>query len=265
MISSVADRETSPAPPSMPETIDAPRIIADHARFLAIHKPAQWLIHPTRPDGKPTLLDWLQLQRPGQPISLVNRLDRETSGLVLAALDPETASRFGKMMMNREIQKDYLALVHGRVEKDHDVIDAPLGRIGISDSNPIYIKQGVLPDGAASRTEYWLEKAGHRFSLLRLRAHTGRLHQLRAHLAHLGHPVVGDKIYGPDPQLYLKFIENGWTPEHADKLLLPRHALHAAGLRFTFNEEPFEISDPLPGDLQELIDTHFDGALPAAA
>ncbi|HEY0255868.1 MAG TPA: hypothetical protein VGC39_00380, partial [Candidatus Methylacidiphilales bacterium] len=89
-------------------------------------------------------------------------------------------------------------------------------------------------------------------SLLRLQAHTGRLHQLRVHLAHLGHPVIGDKIYGPDPLLYLKFIAEGWTDEHQRILGLSRHALHAHELGFAWNGESFAFTAPLPEDLRDL-------------
>jgi 23S rRNA pseudouridine1911/1915/1917 synthase len=87
---------------------------------------------------------------------------------------------------------------------------------------------------------------------LRLQAHTGRLHQLRVHLAHIGHPVIGDKIYGPDPNLYLKFIAEGWTEEHQRVLGLPRHALHAHELRFPWNGEVLTFTAPLAEDMREL-------------
>ena len=89
-------------------------------------------------------------------------------------------------------------------------------------------------------------------SLLRLQAHTGRLHQLRVHLAHLGHPVIGDKIYGPDGNLYLKFIAEGWTEEHERKLGLRRHALHAEEMRFVWEGEELVFTAPMPEDMREM-------------
>jgi len=238
---------------------DSPEIVALEADFLVVAKPPNLLSHPTRPDGARTLLGWLQEKFPGEFVALVNRLDRETSGTVLVARTPEAASRLGSMTMRREIQKEYLALVAGRVKEEHGVIDVPLGRLGISESNPIWLRQGViLPDdaegrrGAAARTEFWRVAASDEATLLRLRAHTGRLHQLRVHLAHIGHPVMGDKIYGPDPELYLKFIESGWTEEHQRRLLLPRHALHASRLSFRWGGEEREFVVPLPEDIAAL-------------
>ena len=233
-----------------------PEIVALERDFLVAAKPPNLLSHPTRPDGAPSLLGWLQEKFPGEFVALVNRLDRETSGTVLVARTPEAASRLGAMTMRREIAKDYLALVTGRVAQEHGVIDAPLGRLGLSENNAIWVRQGVIaaddPLGrraSAARTEFWREAHNEEATLLRLRAHTGRMHQLRAHLAHLGHPVFGDKIYGPDPALYLKFIEHGWTEEHERRLLIPRHALHAQRLEFSWNGEPRSHVAPFPDDL----------------
>ena len=238
-----------------------PVILFQHADFLVVAKPPHLLSHPTRPDGKPTLLGWLQEKFPGEFVALVNRLDRETSGTILAARSPEAASKLGSMTMRREIHKHYLALVSGRVEAEHGVIDAPLGRLGISPENPIWLRMGVIslddPEGrktAAARSEFWRLGADGAKSLLRLQAHTGRLHQLRVHLAHIGHPVIGDKIYGPDANLYLKFIAAGWTEEHQRVLGLSRHALHAHELRFAWNGEEQHFTAPVPEDMREFIE-----------
>ena len=243
----------------MPAADSPPIILAQHADFLVLAKPPHLLSHPTRPDGAPTLLGWLQEKFPGEFVALVNRLDRETSGTVLAARSPEAASRLGGMTMRREIHKYYLALVAGRVEPEHGLIDAPVGRLGISAENPIWLRMGVIPlddpqgrKTAVARSEYWRLAADERHSLLRLEAHTGRLHQLRVHLAHFGHSVIGDKIYGPDPNLYLKFIAEGWTEEHQRVLGLQRHALHAHELHFTWNGEPLSFTAPVPDDMREI-------------
>ena len=90
-----------------------------------------------------------------------------------------------------------------------------------------------------------------KFSLIRAMPTTGRTHQIRVHLASLGHPLVGDKIYGPDEQLYLQFIKTGWTPELERQLLLPRHALHATKLAI---EGEGEWTSPLPVDLAKFLE-----------
>jgi 23S rRNA pseudouridine1911/1915/1917 synthase len=101
--------------------------------------------------------------------------------------------------------------------------------------------EGAPPDGL---------RGAEKFSLIRAIPHTGRTHQIRVHLASLGHPIVGDKIYGPDEGLYLRFIESGWTSELERQLLLPRHALHSAKLAI---EGEHEWISPLPSDLMEFI------------
>ncbi|MCE0498390.1 MAG: RluA family pseudouridine synthase [Methylacidiphilales bacterium] len=245
-------------------TTPEPAILAQERDFLVVAKPTDLISHPTRPDGQPSLLGWLREKFPGEFVALANRLDRETSGTVLVARSPEAASRLGSLTMRRQVGKLYLALVSGRVEAEHGVIDAPIGRLGISAENPIWLRQGVLaaddPQGrksAPARTEFWRVAVSgpdaRPLSLLRLQAHTGRLHQLRVHLAHLGHPVIGDKIYGPDPNLYLKFIAEGWTPEHERVLGLPRHALHAHELSFPWDGAVRTFTAPLPEDMRALV------------
>ncbi len=239
---------------------EVPIVLEENSDFLVVTKPPHLLSHPTRPDGKPSLLGWLQERLPGEFVALANRLDRETSGTVLVARSPEVASRLGSMTMRRDIQKFYLALVSGRVLSDHGMIDEPIGRLGISPENPIWLRRGVIPaddpqarKSAPARTEFWRLAANDRLSLVRLQAHTGRLHQLRVHLAHLGHPVLGDKIYGPDPNLFLKFIAEGWTDEHQRVLGLNRHALHAHEMRFIWKGEERAFKSPIPADMNNLI------------
>ncbi len=152
------------------------------------------------------------------------------------------------------------------------MIDAPIGRLGISPENPIWLRRGVIrqPDAQGrksqqARTEFWRRAANDDLSLLQLRAHTGRLHQLRVHLSHLGHPILGDKIYGPDPGLYLRFIAEGWTAEHAQVLRLERHALHAHQLRFTWDGVEREFTAPLPLDMTTAAGALANGNLDFAS
>ncbi|HSH38151.1 MAG TPA: RNA pseudouridine synthase, partial [Chthoniobacterales bacterium] len=200
------------------------------------------LAHPTKPTGARTL--WSELRSllafeiaNGGQVSIVNRLDRETSGLVLVAKTAAAAREFGLLMQRQRIAKEYLAIVWGWPKWQTTAVDAPLLRQGTQEPSAIWLKQAVHPAGASAITDFAVEQrfrrsttAGEQFSIVRAIPRTGRTHQIRVHLASLGHPIVGDKIYGPDERLYLRFIETGWTTELERQLLLPRHALHATGL-----------------------------------
>ena len=231
-----------------------PRIVAETDDFLVVDKPPFLRIHPSKPDQTDTL--WNELRAllayeiaNGGQVSIINRLDRETSGLVLVAKHRAAASRFSQLMERRGISKEYLALAFGWPAQDEWSVDEPLLRQGDVRPSPIYLKQCVHPDGAAAltrfRVERRFEKDGTKFSLVRAFPETGRMHQIRIHLAHSGHPVVGDKIYGADETCYLDFIETGWTPALAQRLLLPRHALHSCML----SAEDHEWRTGLPSDL----------------
>ena len=223
-------------------------------------------MHPTKPDGARTL--WNELRElfafeiaNGGQISLVNRLDRETSGLVLVAKNARAARRFGLLMQQQQIAKEYLAIVWGWPDWERRVVDAPLARQGAHRPSAIWLKQTIYSPGAAAVTELAVEQrftlnspADEKFAVLRAVPKTGRTHQIRVHLASIGHPIVGDKIYGPDEQLYLKFIERGWNDELRNRLLLPRHALHAA--RLTIGGQSWR--SPLPPDLQDWVDAAAD-------
>ena len=246
--------------------IRAPRfkIIDESDDYIVVDKPAFLLTHPTKPDQRPTL--WKQLREllafeiaNGGQVSIVNRLDRETSGIVLVAKTPAAARRFGLLMQQQRVQKEYLAIVWGWPEWETKIVDAPLDRKGKHEASAIWLKQMIHPKGAQAVTEFRVERrfnratsTGDRFGLIRAVPKTGRTHQIRVHLASLGHPIVGDKIYGPEEKLYLEFIETGWTENLELKLLLPRHALHSAKLGI---HDEHEWTSGLPTDLEQFLST----------
>jgi 23S rRNA pseudouridine1911/1915/1917 synthase len=236
----------------------SPRIVAETDAMLVVDKPPFMQAHPSKPGDRQTLWDWLrellayELTTGGQ-VSLINRLDRETSGLTLVAKTAGAARTLSLAMMRHAIRKCYLAIVHGHPERDAWNCNAPLLRAGTVEQSAIWLRQRAHPEGAPSETRFatvsrfWLGER--RFALVAAEPVTGRMHQIRVHLAETGHPIVGDKIYGPSPDCYLEFIETGWTPRLAERLLLPRHALHACELRV----EERVYRAPLPEDLQGFL------------
>lgn len=235
------------------------KILDETSDYLVVDKPAPLQIHPSKPkDAGLTLWDGLryllcyELTNGGQ-ISIINRLDRETSGLVLVAKKSAVARRFGKAMLRRQIRKSYLALVYGWPEWDALTDRSPILRAGEVQDSPIWVKQMVHEDGQPCHSEFHVrerfERHGKPFALVEAHPHSGRMHQLRVHLAHLGHPVVGDKLYGPDDSLYLAVVGQGWTKDMEKKLLMPRQALHSHTLVIEDEYGSLSWTAPLPDDM----------------
>lgn len=236
-------------------------IIDETENYIVVNKPAPLLIHPSVPGNPPTLLCGLQSllafeMANGAALSIINRLDRETSGLVLVAKNISTARSFHKAMERRQARKEYMAICWGWPEQDTFRVEAPMRRAGEVRECPIWLYQEIHPEGASALTEFSVLKRftktttnGDKFSLIRAKPHTGRMHQIRVHLQSVGHSVVGDKLYGPDLQCYLTHIETGWTDKLESQLLLPRHALHSCSLSIPLQEVEKFWEAPLWEDL----------------
>lgn len=236
-------------------------ILGETPDLLAVNKPAGMLVHPTRPDGTWTLWDGLrellryELANGGQ-VSLINRLDRETSGIVLVAKSSRAARSASIAMQEGRIKKLYLAIVCGWPE-DKFESEAPILRMGEVAASEIHLLRAVHPSGARAHTRFRvlsrIERSEGRFALVSAEPLTGRTHQIRVHLAHCGHPVVGDKLYGPSPDCYLEFIRTNWTPALAQRLLLRHHALHSAELALEWNGLPLRWSCGLPAEMRNFL------------
>jgi 23S rRNA pseudouridine1911/1915/1917 synthase len=248
------------------------QILGETEDFLAVNKPAGLLTHPTKPGGPRTLWDELcallsyELAIGGQ-VSLVNRLDRETSGVLLVAKTTAAARAAGIAMQNGKVQKEYLALVFGWPEWHEMTIDARIARLGEVADSEVWVERVVHSRGARAitrvRVEERLELAGHRrFSLLKAWPETGRTHQVRVHLSHVGFPLLGDKIYARGSRHYLDFIAHGWTKEMHLEIWLSRHALHSSRLRINIGGRKLEWTSPLPADLAKMVELGESSADP---
>lgn len=228
--------------------------------YIVVDKPAPLQIHPGTPDGTPTLWHGLkdllayEVANGGQ-VSIINRLDRETSGTVLVAKHQAAARAFGIAMQERRVHKTYHAITHGWPEWEALDLEAPILRKGEMIESPIWVKQMVHEQGVPCRTDFRVlarvehPRAG-RLALVEARPVTGRMHQIRVHLSHLGHPVLGDKIYGRDERCYLEFIDTGWTPALESRLLFSRQALHSFRLELEQDGRLLAWQTPPPVEMR---------------
>jgi len=227
-----------------------PTVIFEDDQLLVLAKPAGMVVNRAETVAELTLQDWVEkyleisnreyqieneedrvfLQRSG----IAHRLDKETSGVMVVGKTPESLKNLMSQFKNRETRKEYLALVHGVIEPQKGVINLPIGR---SVKNRHRFCVDVF--GKAAVTRYQVEEVFSDLCLVRLFPKTGRTHQIRVHMAHLGHPLVGDEVYG------------GRKRSIKDRVWCPRHFLHAAVLEVMHpvSGEQMRFEAPLPDDL----------------
>jgi 23S rRNA pseudouridine1911/1915/1917 synthase len=224
--------------------------------LLVLDKPAGLPIHPTARYHKGTLVTLVK-ERYGEDYAFpVHRLDRETSGLVVCGRSAEVCRSLMRAFVEGEVEKEYLAIAEGWPGPDALEVDAP-----ISEGTEL-IRIAVRIDrqqGKPARTRFEVlrrfEREGERFALLRAVPRTGRQHQIRVHLKEAGFPVVGDKMYGPDERYFDRFTRHQLDDEAWARLRLPRHALHAARIRFRHpgSGDRVGFESPLPEDLEAFL------------
>lgn len=238
-------------------TSEKPRVVTEHPDFYIVHKPALWLTHRVHTGGRvavPDVLSWMHRETGEPDLSPPHRLDRETSGLLVLSRDTEAARRFFTLFKTHLVGKTYLALVRGTPDWTRRTLDAPLGDLGLGAANRVLMRQAVVPGGRPAVTDFRVLERRAGYALIEAHPRSGRLHQIRAHLFHLGLPMVGDKIYGPERDAFVEFIETGQTPELTARLGLPRQALHAARLAFPWAGAQVVAEAGLPEDLQGFWD-----------
>lgn len=220
--------------------------------FLVIDKPGWVVCHPSKNGPWSSLVGACREWTGIDPLHLVSRLDRETSGIILLAKN-KRSSRIAQMaLQERCVRKVYIALLEGELAERVEV-NQPLAK---DLESPVYVKQTVRRSHSAqkARTVFTPLMCKEGYTLACVEPITGRKHQIRAHAQWLEHSVVGDKMYGPDATLYLDFIEQGWTERMSALLPMRRQALHAMGLIFESEEFTQSFFVPLAWDMAQFCE-----------
>lgn len=236
--------------PQTPRHFD---VVYEDDAVLALDKPAGLPMHPTATYHRNTLTYLLRETYGDNPPAIAHRLDRETSGLVVCGRTRESERALKISFERRAVRKTYLAIVRGIVPRDEGRVELPMSPV----EEGLHLLMRIRGEGegarAVTRYEVRARRAGH--TLLVLRPETGRQHQLRVHLSAIGHPIVGDKLYGPEREApFLEYIETGMTPALEARLGHDRQALHAhtLSLRHPVTGAPLSLTAGLAPDLQAL-------------
>lgn len=214
-----------------------PKVVYENTDLLVLDKPAGLVVHEGHGNTGPTVTDWLKHYFPKSPLAherfgLLHRLDKDTSGLLLVAKTKTAFVYYKQLFRSHQITKEYLVLVHGRLTPSRGVIQIPIARglVKRTQFEPAH-------SGRPAETKYQVDHQYQGSTLLKAWPKTGRTHQLRVHFSSIGHPIVGDKVYGK-----------------ADELV--RQFLHAHQLDFVDSHgKPRRFISPLPNDLKTYLDS----------
>lgn len=227
---------TELTPSIRPEAIPLD-IVYEDDYLLVVNKPAGMVVHPAAGVFQGTLVNALLAHCPQvadvggvERAGIVHRLDKETSGLIVVAKDPQTHAALQRLFKRRLVRKTYVALVDGQVQPREGIIEVPIGR-----DPKVRLRMTVSRTGRPAVTQYRVVEVFPQHTLLEVRPHTGRTHQIRVHLAWLGYPVVGDRVYG----------------RRRPSIPLDRHFLHAVDLAFVHpvTGQKLALTAPLPPEL----------------
>jgi 23S rRNA pseudouridine1911/1915/1917 synthase len=247
-----------------PEVDDSYEILYEDEWLVAVGKSGNIPVHACGVYITHTLIARVK-EDYGCKLNLAHRLDRETSGAVVLCKDRESNRRMAGMFARGEVRKRYVAVVFGLVPEEGFEVDAPIGKMDQRNRYPAQYAHGkannlatYLPkravdqeNGKPAKTKFEVVRRGPDFTVLNAIPETGRTNQIRVHLAHAGFPIVGDKIYALQGEVRDEILRDGLTARVKDALVLDRHALHCASLRFThpMTGEGISIEAPIPADL----------------
>jgi 23S rRNA pseudouridine1911/1915/1917 synthase len=234
-------------------------VLFEDEHLLVINKPPDITVHPTASHYNHTVMKLLEYRNPGRYFSLIHRLDRDTSGVLLLGLSSSADRAFKRLLegtitippgVNPDVRKTYRAICWGVPAEGS--VQLPLE---LDSDNSLRVKMRVAAPGTglAAHTRLRVLDQCPGYSLVECQLFTGRQHQIRVHLAAMGTPVVGDKLYGPDDRLHARGADGVLTPEDRALLEMPRQALHAYRyeLAHAVTWRPLDVVAPLPDDMRQ--------------
>lgn len=255
--------ELPPAAPPLVDRADLRRwVLLEDENLLVIDKPGWLVVHPSKNGPWSSLAGAVREEFKPDAIRFIFRLDRETSGVIVLAKTEAMGGRLGKAVLQRKIGKLYVVLLEGELAGSVTVNES----LGPDPTANVTVKSRVVPPGTPgaqeAQTVFHPLVARGGYTLAGVELLTGRKHQIRAHAEWLRHRVVGDKLYGPDPGLYLEFVTQGWTERHSALLGTTRQALHCAAIDLRPTGLDYLLRAPWPQDLARFAERRM--ALPAA-
>ncbi len=255
----------------LPQPEDIPLDILYEDEYLAlINKPPDMVVHPAKGNWSGTLVNALQFRFEGlsnangvHRAGIVHRLDRDTSGVILIAKEEKTHRLLAAQFEHRHVFKEYLAVTYNELDRDSDYVEAPMRHHPTDRLRMIVAINPHDEEAKEACTYYEVIERFHGFTFCRCQPKTGRTHQIRVHLAHVGCPILADKLYSYREAFWLSEVIDLPDPT-MDQLLLGRQALHAHRLRFQhpLDNRWIEVEAPLPGELVDLLSLlrHHRGA-----
>jgi len=229
-------------------------ILDETPEFLILNKPAHVVCHRSRHGPWSSLIGACREYLGAEVLRMPFRLDRESSGVLVLGRTKEAGTRLQRAVQVRGYRKTYHAILTGHLESPITVT----ANIGPEVGAEFYSRQTVVAEGGdPAETEFIPVAHGGGYTLARVHPHSGRRHQIRVHAASLGLPLVGDKLYGPDPALMIRFMNEGMSPELLERLSLDRHGLHCTQVEFETDKGLEVFSAPAPADLAEFVLNHM--------